>query len=1063
MGNTVSKNAFAGFPYQEWVYRNLVFKMDLNKKIVKINAEINREDSTVKTNFDDIFLEDIEKNKFYIQVKNLQNFKISDVEIEDSTIKIKGQKHIKFNKFETNIIIINSNFECNDEILGMKAKIIDPIYFIPLTHENYENQVGKYYDIKRKDSINNLIENRIYNRKFQFCINDLPPLKVYPVKLNKKTILLRDISEYENIDYGVHWCIGEPGIGKSHLVKEIMEKVENSIVYRLHTDNTDLFIDDRLNFSSFLKDVSYNLFKTPEFKTDDQIIKKLENIDKILIIDGLDHVENYKPTDFEKFLNFIEKLDKTKTLIFSRPLRKFSNYKNMKKIRKWSKDETIFYLKEEYGFEGVVEEIYEVTDGYPIITYYIAEHLKAGGSLSDYPKPINSINEYYDNITSNINFKNSLKLFLTIPSYILFEEIPKLLDKDMSDILLDFIKVYPYLFNRELNRISLFHDSFANYLRFSYKQNFIALEKIKRSILSKNIEYLSRFSSIDFDDDFIKDVLRLYCNFSTFKELISNYDFESIKQFYISLKNTLAKFENVLDIYQYYSIALITLILERHDYHNVPELFYNIFHYFDNNNIDEKNIYSNGVLWSLYVYYKTSDIYLYEKLLETEFHDTKELIDDLDEKWEEEKLWAFDYENTNPIEETKIREYIIETQDHELFEDYLAYIYIKGLKYSEYYTLIYHYINHTFKKYHEEYFNEVCEEFGFLNFKKKILKNTKIKIFERGYLEEENIFLNQDLNEFMRCLSPKLSCDIYGYLIGYIRLYNHLNKNFSFEEIFRYLNMYYFRKDYSVFNLSNALITFEKHQCISECDSVRLIKNAMQKSEKGIRSLLSDYVNQKPPQFTEKIDKNWNELEIYINDLDHERINYISIEKILYDLRYVISSYTSYYDIEELLKSKYKKHIISILKLDNITVTNVPKELSDIFEKNNINFEIKILEKEKEINERNYLLKNDFEELKNNSVDHLTLSKYVDGFNFCLPFIEFFEIYNPNTLNNDCLKMIHNALSTKERYFNKYLANWSLCLGNIPYLLDMVNYDVQWEQLFKLLISFLEESSIYLY
>lgn len=40
MGSTASRNAFSSYPYQEWVYRNLVFKMDLNKKIYKINAEI---------------------------------------------------------------------------------------------------------------------------------------------------------------------------------------------------------------------------------------------------------------------------------------------------------------------------------------------------------------------------------------------------------------------------------------------------------------------------------------------------------------------------------------------------------------------------------------------------------------------------------------------------------------------------------------------------------------------------------------------------------------------------------------------------------------------------------------------------------------------------------------------------------------------------------------------------------------------------------------------------------------------------------------------------------------
>lgn len=1059
MGSTASRNAFSGYPYQEWVYRNLVFKMDLNKKIYKINAEI---DTLFETNFDDIYLEDIKKNKFYIQVKNLKTFNIKTVKIKNNLIKIKGQKDIKFIENETNIIILNSNFKCDTEILGIKAKLINSIYFIPLTHENREKQIGTYYDIKRENSINELIEHRIHNRQLEFTMLELPPLNVYPIKLNKKTVLLRDIPPHDKIKKGVHWCIGEPGIGKSHLVKEFEEQLEDLIIYRFHTDTTDPYKDDRLNYFSFLKDISYNLFKTPAYYSEEKIIKKLEKSRKIFIIDGLDHVENYKPSEFQKFINFIEKLDNTTTLIFSRPLKMYSKFKKQIKIRKWNEEETLYYLNEEYDFKEDFEEIYKITDGYPIITYYLAEHLKQGGTLSDYLKPIQNISEYYDKITENISFKNSLKLFLTIPSYILKEEIPQLLDEDMSQNLLDFIEMYPYLFSTEMNRLNLFHDSLTNYLRIDYKQNVKSRKIIEESILSKNIEYLSRFSSIDFEDNFIKDVLILYSDFDTFKEISNNFDFESIKQFYISLKNILPKHKDVLDIYQYYSIILITMIIERHDYHHVPELFYNIFYYFDRNNIDEKRIFSNGVLWSLYVYYKTNDNYLYRKLLENEFYDKEELLTDIDEKWAEERKWSFNYKNNN-LNETKIQKYLVETHDHELFEEYLAYIYINDVKKSEYYALIKHYINKNFKKYHKDYFNDICEEFGFIKyFKKNILKNAKIKIYKRGYLKDENIFLNYNLTEFMEIIPPNYSCDVYDYLIGYMRLYNHLNKNFNFEEIFKFLNMYIFRKDYSVLNLEKALLIFEKHDCIDECDSVRLIKNTMIKSEKGIRSLLDDYLNKKSPEFMLKIDPYWDELEIYINELDHQRINYIKMEHIAHDLRYVLSSYTKYDSIKELLKSKYGNQILNLIKIENIIITDVPEDSIQIFEENNIPFEILEREEEKEVEKRNYLLKTDLEKIKTEQVNYLELSKCIDGFNHCLPFIEFFEIYDPKELNKNCLKIIHNAISTKERYFNKYPATWYLCLGNMPYLLDMVEYKVNWNKLFNILSNYLKLSSIYL-
>lgn len=1057
MGSTASRNAFAGYPYQEWVYRNLVFKMDLNKKIYKINAEI---DTHLETNFDDIYLEDMEKNKFYIQVKNLKNFNIKTVKIENNIIKIKGQKNIKFIENETNIIILNSNFKCDTEILGIKAKLINSIYFIPLTHDNREKQIGMFYDSEREKNLDKLIEYRIHNRQLEFTITELPPLNVYPIKLNKRTILLRNIPSSDEIKKGVHWCIGEPGIGKSHLVKEFEVHLENLIIYRFHTDTTDPYKDDRLNYFSFLKDISYNLFKTPSFYNEEKIIKELEKSSIILIIDGLDHVENYKPSEFEKIIKFIEKLDNTTTLIFSRPLKLYSNFKKIIKIRKWNEEETLYYLNEEYDFKDSFEEIYKITDGYPIITYYLAEHLKHGGDLSDYSNPLDNIAEYYNKITENIRFKNSLKLFLTVPSYILKEEIQQLLSEDMSEILLDFINMYPYLFSTEMNRLHLFHDSLTNYLRADYKQNLKARKIIENSILSKNIEYLSRFNSIDFEDDFIKEVLILYSNFDTFKEISKNFDFESIKQFYISLKKIIPQYPDVLDVYQYYSLILITMILERHDYHNVPELFYNIFYYFDRNNIDEKKIFSNGVMWSLYVYYKTNDSYLYEKLLENEFYDKEEVLIELNEKWSEERRWSFSYTNNN-LNETKIQEYLLETHEHELFEEYLAYIYINNVKESEYYTLINNYIHKTFKKHHEDYFNDICDEFGFIKyFKKNILKNARIMIYERGYLEDENIFLNYNLTEFMKIIPPNYSCDVYNYLIGYIRLYNHLNKNFIFEEIFKFLNMYVFRKDYSVVNLEKALLIFEKHNCIDECDSVRLIKNTMIKSEKGIRSLLDDYLNKKSPEFMLKIEPYWNELEIYINELDHRRINYIKMEHIAHDLRYVLSSNTDYESIKELLKSKYESQILNIIKLESMTIINVPEDSTQIFEENNIPFEIQ--EHEEKNEKRNYLLKTDLEKIKTKQIGYLKLSTCIDGFNHCLPFIEFFEIYNPKDLNKDCLKIIHNAISTKERYFNKYPASWYLCLGNMPYLLDMIDYNVNWNKLFNILSDYLKQSSIYL-
>lgn len=63
MGNTITRNAFKGYSYQEWVYLNFVYKMDLDNKITYIDAEISR-DNPKTTKFDDIILKDMDNNNY---------------------------------------------------------------------------------------------------------------------------------------------------------------------------------------------------------------------------------------------------------------------------------------------------------------------------------------------------------------------------------------------------------------------------------------------------------------------------------------------------------------------------------------------------------------------------------------------------------------------------------------------------------------------------------------------------------------------------------------------------------------------------------------------------------------------------------------------------------------------------------------------------------------------------------------------------------------------------------------------------------------------------------------
>ena len=65
--------------------------------------------------------------------------------------------------------------------------------------------------------------------------------------------------------------------------------------------------------------------------------------------------------------------------------------------------------------------------------------------------------------------------------------------------------------------------------------------------------------------------------------------------------------------------------------------------------------------------------------------------------------------------------------------------------------------------------------------------------------------------------------------------------------------MYGHRKDYSVYSIDDALIIFEEKGMVKEEDSVEVICKLMTQSEKGIRHLISSYINKKGPECTKRL------------------------------------------------------------------------------------------------------------------------------------------------------------------------------------------------------------------
>lgn len=109
-------------------------------------------------------------------MKNYEKFDISKVTIEDDVVKIVAGNTRTIREFDPSFInglIMNNDFECDNEILRFKSKLIDGINVIPLTENNYDEQVGEYINNSRKEVIQTQVINKISNSIFEFKLDEL--------------------------------------------------------------------------------------------------------------------------------------------------------------------------------------------------------------------------------------------------------------------------------------------------------------------------------------------------------------------------------------------------------------------------------------------------------------------------------------------------------------------------------------------------------------------------------------------------------------------------------------------------------------------------------------------------------------------------------------------------------------------------------------------------------------------------------------------------------------------------------------------------------------------------
>lgn len=1064
-----ARNSLKGYTYQSYVFTLFTAIMDSQREISQIEVE-----TIVDHQFDDINIQ--ADKKYYLQVKDYPNTTIEDIVISDKEVKIKNVK-CKYKEGNCNIVVVNTDLiETDETILGFPCKNINNIYIVPLSTETISDMLDNTYSNEnRENQIINFCLKRISDAVLTTTIDDLPEFVRIKHDLDSKTIILREpLTPWEP---GITCIIGKPGVGKSHYVNELKEEYLDAVVYRFWTGSQDERLKDRLLFSTFINDIALNIFGTTKKFTEDELIDKIMSSKTKIIIDGLDHIENYNPHELDLFFEFINKLSETYVIVLTRPLKRTIDWRKHY-LANWTNDQTTVYINREYPEYNykTVERIFEITKGYPIITYFLCEHYRIHKAIP-YANEIIEIEQYYNSLIENVNTKNCLSLFSVNDSFFTRKEIADLLNNKMLEsILAEFISDYPYLFNVIQNRVSLIHDSFNTYIRLRLKDEFADYngaisKKIKNSIMNTEVEYLSRLSSFHFDDDFYCEVAKKYVRKEIFRLLCnSTSDYESIVSLYKQLRLIIDKNQNAYNIYEYYSLALIYQTVARNDMIGNEEILYQIIVYHQKNEEDLDNlIFSSGSLWHLYLSLKDKDFSRYERYMETTNYGSYQIDEIAYNLKEEIQFFNKKGESIESCINTLRSEEFNYIYSADFIAENLAYGWIE--KTEPFYSIVNDYliskdINAAAKKISDLFEKAIFD----MREAKRIIRRTNYRLKEYGVLPESKEFREYTLKDYIILKSNETSFEVSTYVLSYIRLANHEKRDIDIYSVNMFFNMHYAHKDYSIANIDKALIVFEKNECIDEDESVKILAKSLNQMERGIRGLYSTYINGKDDNFIKKIfsdSKKYNTDWIVINQLSPQKIELLP-KKFVYEYifdtigRSMRSKSIDYSNISNLLKTKYCKPILDIASDYNLSLYFVYPKASIIstLDERGIEYSFGNYGDIDEIYEPlkyGHIHESDFDYIKQNKMSYLETSMLTGAGYDCFPFVELFDLYEIELIKNNYMTIIHNLLFSKIKSLGS-IGNWCLVVGNLPNFLSKFEIDVDWNKLFDVFDFFLEIS-----
>lgn len=1073
------KNAFIGYSYQEHVTFFMLAKMDVERSILEIEIE-----AKVDHKFDDIKL-NTEDTEYYFQIKDFDNISLDDLIVSENEISIAGKPH-KLSS-GTNVVFFKSiEITPNCMVLGIDAYKLKNIYIICLNRLAIDQKIKELYktDYLRKYIIDHFFSECLDTRKLLIKKSELPILNVFKTFLIEPTVNLTiEILDIENI---LH-IEGKPGVGKSHLVVNLEKQYSNNIVYRFWVSNQDNDYNERLQYNNFMFDFSKKLFDNLKPHTEEEIIEKIKELEKTVIIDGLDHVENYNSKDLEAFIAFIDNLKEScKVIVLSRPLHRKLNWKKQL-LSNWNQEQTKKVLNELYHIEEYnnIEKIYKISHGYPILVRYIAEQYKLKGSVPDF-ETFDSIEKYYEKLIQGQKGKLSLSLFLCVRSFIMQSEIELFLESINSAYVIEFINEHPYLFEQKLNRISLFHDSFLTYLRKTNTNYKVIASNVNSivysSILIGDKRFLSRFRYFDLSITEKKNIIKKYSSITEFRTLMDGVvDFEAIQDFYNQIRETMPELSaNDLEINDYYDLSLILNMVYRDHLSTLNGFYFTYCKSLILNGYSIEDITSNRYLFGMMYYIQTNDGSLIFNLNNDNHYDTSRFYYELENDAFEEK--SFFDKHQKPLLISKIKALLKDKSNWE-YRKIITYIledlFIHDLSrknFKDLYNSINHYVNG------DEYIaNTILEDFiidfGIEDYQARwILKNTYENLLALGYIADKNDYLNLSLKEYILKHKDSGSFDMRVEILNYIRLSVHHNKKIDLASISLFWTKYYQRKDHTLYSIYAALPIFEKKGYIEMYDSLGLIYKIQDVSEKGYRGLLADYILEKTPEVIEKI-------------LEHFHPSNLSISWFILPSEYINVLPDLVYNLEKANKIKYHRtnRKIPYDEIENLLDSNRLEQFRndldfyrysiDIEEKNPAIKKLKSLKipyqtyKDQNYNHTEFSALSRLEQgiLDDKNKEMILVKKlksyevaaFSDGNYSALSNPDIFQVFGKDDIKANIKEIIYNAMTSRLRAIDHFHILWPFP-GNLIKLLNDNEATDDFDSLYQSFNTFLNMSMFYL-